>query len=224
MSDPSPAKALLPAVQIAFIAAAAAAVFSFVTVTKEGELRRRCTALCSLRPEYAGADRKAPDFALKDMNGKELRLSELRGKVVVMNFWTKTCNPCLKEMPAIAELAKVLRPKKDVALITVSTDEGPHEVKDLLHSLLGEEPPFPVLFDPDSKVVGGQFGTHLYPETWVIDQRGIIRARFDGARDWTSAAVVEVVEHIRGGGYCPVEIKDGKPRGEAAALCAASSG
>src|SRR6218665_2158083 len=92
--------------QIGFVAVAAVAVYSFVTVAKEGELRRRCAPLCLLRPEYAGAAKRAPDFELADMSGAKVKLSQYRGKVVVLNFWTKTCGPCLEEMPEIADLAK----------------------------------------------------------------------------------------------------------------------
>src|SRR6478609_5495528 len=167
MAESNLTKTLLPIAQIAFIAVAAGLVFQFVTVTREGELRRRCTALCTLRPEYAGADRRAPSFTLKDMNGQDVRLEAFRGRTVVLNFWTKTCGPCMKEMPAFAELAKVLKERKDVAVLTISTDEGPDSVRDVLKTVLREDPPFPVLFDPDSKVVGEKFGTHLFPETWI---------------------------------------------------------
>lgn len=215
-----PGKALFSVVQIAFIAAAALVVFMFVSVGREGESRRRCGALCALRPAYAGTSLRAPAFALRDMNGREISLESFRGQVVVLNFWTKTCGPCMQEMPALAELAKILRSRPDVALVTVSTDEGPDDVRDALKVALHEDPPFPVLFDPEgTKVVGGKYGTRLFPETWILDARGVVRARFDGGRDWTNAAVIEVVDQIRAGGFCPVEIKDGKAQGEAARLC-----
>jgi peroxiredoxin len=212
--------------QLGFAAVAALLVYSFVSVAKEGELRRRCTASCLLRPAYMGADRKAPDFVLKDMSGKDVSLSSYAGKVVVLNFWTKTCGPCLEEMPELADLTEVLRDRRDVAVLTVSTDDGPDDVRDTLKTVLPtrKEAPFPVLFDPDSKVVGAKYGTHLFPETWIIDKRGVIRARFDGAREWTNPAVVELIDQIRKGGWCPLEVKDGRTTGEAAGLCAEIGG
>lgn len=148
-------------------------------------------------------------------------MASLRGKVVVLNFWTKTCGPCLQEMPELLELAKILRPKTDVVLLTVSTDDGPSDVADTLKSVLREEAPFPVLFDPDSRVVGAKFGTHLFPETWIIDKRGVVRARFDGARDWSNSTVVEFVDDLREGGDCAVEVREGKvsSSGDAARAC-----
>lgn len=108
-------------------------------------------------------------------------------------------------------------------LLTVSTDESWEDVATALKGVLrGQEPPFPVLFDPESKIVGEKFGTKLFPETWVIDPRGVIRARFDGPRDWTNATVVELVEQIRNNGYCPVEVdpsRQGRFIGEGAKIC-----
>jgi peroxiredoxin len=194
--------------QLAFVACAAFAVYSFVTVAREGERRRTCTAECLIKPDYAGAERKAPSFTLKDLKGQDVSLDSYRGKVVVLNFWTKSCGPCLEEMPSIAELTRILQPKTDVAVVTVSTDEGPADVLDTLKSILHEDvPPFTVLFDPDGeKVVGGKFGTKLFPETWIIDKQGIVRARFDGGREWSNPAVIEFVDQVRGGDFCPLKV------------------
>jgi len=78
--------------------------------------------------------------------------------------------------------------------------------------------------DPDAKTVRGKYGTSLYPETWIIDKTGVIRARFDGAREWSNATVVELVNQIRGGGYCPVEARNGKFVGASVGMCEGLSG
>jgi peroxiredoxin len=199
-----------PAAQVGFVVAAAVLVYSFVAVAREAETRRKCSSICLLHPNYAGADRKMPSFKLGDMNGKEVSSEAFLGKVLILNFWTKTCGPCLQEMPELVELAKILRGRTDVALVTISTDEGPSDVVDTLKSVIREDAPFPILFDPDSKVVSGKFGTHLFPETWIVDPRGVIRARFDGAREWSSSMVVELIEDLRAGAYCPVKFREGK--------------
>lgn len=218
-------KSLLgPIAQVAFVSLAAVAVYSFVSVAKDGELRRRCAPTCVLRPTYAGYAKVAPDFTLKDLSGRDVSLKSYRGKVVVLNFWTKTCGPCMEEMPEIADLARIFAPTRDVAVVTISTDETAKEADDTLRALLRERAPFTTLMDPDLKVVRDRFGTSLYPETWIIDKDGVIRARFDGARAWSNAAVVQMVEQIRAGGYCPVEAKDGRFVGEAAKMCDALGG
>jgi peroxiredoxin len=205
---------------LAFVALAAVLVYSFVNVAREGETRRQCSAMCIVRPEYAGADRKAPDFSLKGMKGETVSLSSYRGKVVILNFWTKTCGPCLEEMPELADLTRVLESRSDVAVLAVSTDEGPDAVRDTLKSVLrGDTPPFTVLFDPETDTVQGKFGTHLFPETWIIDKRGVIRARFDGQRRWSDPTFVELVDQLRNNGYCKIEVKEGQPQGEGKRIC-----
>jgi peroxiredoxin len=205
--------------QILFILVAAVAVYGFVHAAQNDQRSTGCKAMCALRPAYAGRDRLAPDFELPDMNGKPVRLSSFRGKTVFLNFWTKTCGPCLEEMPALAELGRIARSRNDIVLLTVSTDEGPDDVRDALKVALNGDPPFPVLFDPESKVVLDKYGTQLFPETWIIDPNGIIRARFDGARDWSNSLAIDVGEMVSRWGGCPVEIFKGQPRGGFAGLC-----
>jgi peroxiredoxin len=205
--------------QIAFVIVASLFVYGFVSVTKEGELRRVCSAPCLLRPDYMAAERRAPGFALKDMRGNTVTLESLRGKVVVLNFWSKTCGPCLEEMPDLADLTKILADRSDVAVIAVSVDEGVEDVRPTLQTVLRGDPPFTVLFDPDSSVVGNKYGTHLYPETWFIDKRGVIRARFDGAREWSNSLVVNYIDALRGGDYCAVKIDGRSLGGRAGKIC-----
>jgi peroxiredoxin len=206
-------------VQVAFVVLAALFVYGFVAVSKEGEARRVCGAPCYLHPDYLAADRLAPNFTLKDLHGKTVSLEGLKGKVVLLNFWSKTCGPCLEEMPELSDLTKILADRSDVAVVTVSSDDGPEDVKPTLQTVLHGEPPFAVLFDPDGKVIGGKYGTHLYPETWLIDKRGVIRARFDGAREWTSPLVINFIDALRSGDYCPVKIDGKSLGGKAGRIC-----
>jgi thiol-disulfide isomerase/thioredoxin len=221
--EPSPPVGPIVA-QLAFVVVAALFAYGFVSVSKEGETRRVCSAPCFLHPDYMAAERRAPAFALKDLRGNTVTLESMRGKVVVLNFWTKTCGPCLEEMPEIAELAKVVRDRPDVAVVTVSVDDGPDDVKPTLQTVLRGEPPFDVLFDPESTTVREKFGTRLFPETWFIDKEGVIRARFDGAREWASPLVVDYIDALRRGDYCAVKIDGRTLGGKAARLCSEMTG
>jgi len=210
--------------QVLFIVLATVTVFSFVQAARNDQRRTSCTALCAMVPNYAGQNRSAPDFELPDMNGDMVSLSSYRGKTVVLNFWTQTCRPCLEEMPSIAELAKIAQKRDDFVVLTVSTDEGPDAVRDALKVALGGDPPFPVLFDPESEIVHDKYGTKLYPETWIIDPNGIIRARFDGPRDWSSALAIEIADKISTpGSACLVEFERGKAVGRFAGICSDES-
>lgn len=207
-------------VELAFIGCAALGVYGFVTAAKDGETRRSCTSLCALRPAYAARNRLAPDFELPSMNGGKVKLSSYRGKTVILNFWTKTCRPCLEEMPSIADLAKALKAHPNVVLVTVTTDESAADARDTLRSVLGGgDPPFEVLIDSESEVVRDKFGTKLFPETWFIDKQGVIRARFDGGRSWASPLTVDLAESLDNPLQCGVIFDEGKPRGPMANLC-----
>jgi peroxiredoxin len=203
-----------------FIVVAATAVYSFVSMAKDSETRRACVPVCAMRPTYAARNRMAPDFTLPDADGKQIKLSQYRGKTVILNFWTTTCQPCLEEMPSLADLAKVLAKRDDVVVLTVSTDLTKDVALSALQTLLHEpKVPFTVLFDPESTVVHDKFGTELFPETWVIDPKGVIRARFDGARDWSNALVFDLIESFARPVTCGLEFQAGKPVGVEAAIC-----
>ena len=208
-----------PLAQLAFIVLAATSVYMFVSTAHDAETRKACVPLCAMHPSYAGRNRTVPDFELPDLDGRSVRLSRYRGKTIVLSFWTSTCQPCLDEMPSLAELAGVLDQRRDVVLLTVSTDAEPAAIQRTLWSTLRAPPPFEVLVDPQAAVVGGKFGTHLFPETWVIDPHGIIRARFDGARDWASALVLDLVDSIAQPFGCDVEFQAGAPDAWSEEIC-----
>jgi len=205
--------------QLAFIAVAAVAVYGFMRTGVDAERRRSCGSLCALRADYAGSDRFAPAVDLEALGGGRIRLADYRGRVVVLNFWTKHCPPCLEEMPSLAELALAVRHRDDVAVVTVSTDETREEVGETVTSVLGGPPPFPVLLDPGAQVVTGKFGTELFPETWFIAPDGIIRARLDGPRDFTSPVVMDLIESLLLPTACPADFLGGVPVGFFADVC-----
>jgi peroxiredoxin len=202
------------------MALAGFAVFAFISMARDAETRRACVPVCAMRPSYAGTNRLAPDFQLPAADGSKVRLSELRGKTVVLNFWTTTCQPCLEEMPSLADLARILSKRKDVVVLTISTDASKETAMSALQTLLREpKPPFTVLLDPESTVVHDKYGTSLYPETWIVDPSGVIRARFDGARDWSNAMVLDLIESFQRPIACGVEFESGRPRGAEAIIC-----
>jgi peroxiredoxin len=205
--------------QLVFIAVAAIAVYGFVRTGIDAERRRSCGPLCTLGPDYAARNRLAPDFELDALGGGRVRLSELRGRAVILNFWTKHCRPCLEEMPSLAELGRTLQGREDLALVTICTDETREDVAGTLTQVLGGEPPFAVLLDPEAEIVTGRFGTKLFPETWLIDPDGIIRARFDGPRDWADPLAVDLAESLLLPTSCPVEFTQRAPVGPFASLC-----
>lgn len=147
---------------------------------------------------YMGDDRLAPDFTVVDRHGEPWKLSDHAGKVVVMNFWTITCAPCVEEMPSLDQLAQLVGDRDDVEVVAISTDQGWSDVEPVFahYEVRNEEPAIRVLFDPDKSVVNGKFGTALFPETWVIDPDGVIRLRIDGPRNWTDPQVLDLIDQL----------------------------
>ena len=184
------------------------AVFLFATALADGEVRRReaplramlgneaYEALAAGQPSgqhYMGRDRGAPDFELPSSQGGTFRLSEQRGKVVILNFWTVTCQPCVEEMPSLVSLATMLEGRDDIVLAAITIDPDWETAR----SVVPQGSPLTVLLDPDRAVVRDLFGTRMYPETWIIDSRGIIRLRVDGRRDWSSPLAMQIFEGYR---------------------------
>ena len=144
-------------------------------------------------PHYLGASLSAPDFTLPKQGGGEWKLSDQRGKVIVMNFWTVTCRPCIQEMPTIELLAQITEAWGDVEVVAVSTDRSWAEVE----AIIPPSSKIVSLLDDKREVVTDAFGTKLFPETWIIDKRGVVRFRFDGAFDWASPVALDLIRAYR---------------------------
>lgn len=144
-------------------------------------------------PHYLGASLLAPDFTLPMQDGREWRMSDQRGKVVVMNFWTVTCRPCIQEMPTIELLAEITEDWGDVEVVAVSTDRSWAEAE----TIIPRSSRITSLLDSERRVVSGQFGTKLFPETWIIDANGLVRFRFDGALDWSDPLALDLIRAYR---------------------------
>jgi len=152
-------------------------------------------ALAAAGGLYALANRGprlAPDFAVPDVAGRAVRLSALRGKVVVLNLWTTWCPPCRDEMPSLERLHARLR-DRNFALLAVSEDEeGRRTVEPFLKEMSLS---FPVLIDPEHQV-GDRYGVWGYPETFIIDRNGYLVERVIGPRSWDSPESVKALEAL----------------------------
>lgn len=112
----------------------------------------------------------APDFTLKADSGKNMRLHELRGTVVMINFWATWCGPCREEMPKLEELHRQYH-KAGFTLLGVNLDDTPGNAIDMAKKL-GVS--FPILFDKD-KQVSKLYRVSAMPMTVLIDRDGKIR-------------------------------------------------
>src|SRR5204862_9678 len=134
----------------------------------------------------------APDFVVPDLAGRTVRLSGLRGKVVVLNLWATWCAPCIEEMPSMERLYAELR-EADFALLAVSQDEdGKRVVAPFVERM---HLSFPVLLDPERQV-GDRYGVTGYPETFVIDRNGYVVEHVIGPRDWAAPGEIAALQAL----------------------------
>jgi peroxiredoxin len=112
----------------------------------------------------------APDFASKSDNGRNVRLSELRGQVVLINFWASWCSPCRQELPLLSKLYAQYR-GAGFTLLGVNVDDNRKDAESMLKRLNLK---FPTLFD-GSKNVAKLYGVDTMPATLVIDRDGRVR-------------------------------------------------
>jgi thiol-disulfide isomerase/thioredoxin len=115
---------------------------------------------------------KAPDFSAKDLNGNQVKLSDLKGKVVVLDFWASWCVPCKKSMPHLIELYENNKADSLVVLgINVDTDrEKINEFQSAINSVIS----FPLIFDKDSKIPP-LYNVEGMPTTVIINKEGVIK-------------------------------------------------
>jgi peroxiredoxin len=112
----------------------------------------------------------APDFALKSSTGENLRLSEYRGNVVMINFWATWCGPCRQEMPLLDELYTRYA-RVGFSLLGVNIDDDSRRAMQMIEEL-GVS--FPVLFD-SRKEVSQLYQVEAMPATVLVDREGIVR-------------------------------------------------
>jgi len=161
---------------------------------------------CALLPLYGAAEQpplshtmtaqsppvQAPDFEAPTTHGVK-KLSDYRGKVVMLNFWATWCPPCRREMPSLERLYSKLK-DKGFAVIAVNQFEDP----DLVFEFTGRlslSPTFPILFDRDSSVAE-QFGVKGLPTTYLLDKEGRVRYRAIGGREFDHAEIEAMIKEL----------------------------
>ena len=141
-----------------------------------------------LRPWSGGA---APALELTDAEGAVHRLSDYRGKAVLINFWATWCAPCREEMPSIESLRLSMQ-GKPFAVLAVNVGQSGRVARDFARNLmLG----FPLLLDSDTRTAKA-WGAKVLPASFVIDPQGKIRYSYYGDLDWSSPEVRAKIEAL----------------------------
>ncbi len=136
---------------------------------------------------------QAPDFLLEDVDGKKRRLSDLRGKVVLVNFWATWCPPCRHEMPSIERLSHILK-DADFAILAVNVAENLETVFSFTGTL-DSTPTFPIVFDTDSRVLKA-WPVRGLPTTFILDKQGRVAYRAVGGREFDDPAILAQIRGL----------------------------
>ncbi len=132
----------------------------------------------------------APDFTVTDSE-RTVALKDLRGKVVVLNFWATWCPPCVEEMPSLVRMQRELK-DKGVTVLAVSVDDDARQYHQFL-----DKNKVDLLTVRDPRQQSNElYGTFKFPETYIIDRQGVLRRKFIGAVDWTKPDVVEYLSKL----------------------------
>jgi cytochrome c biogenesis protein CcmG/thiol:disulfide interchange protein DsbE len=145
---------------------------------------------CYSGTKPARIDSSAPDFVLQD-GARKIALHDYQGQVVVLNFWATWCPPCVEEMPSLVEMQQRVKDKGITVLaVSLDVDSGAYQkfLKDHGINLT-------TVRDPDQKS-NALYGTFKFPETFVIDRKGVIRRKFIGAIDWNDPQIVKYLTSL----------------------------
>ena len=156
-----------------------------------------CDNSTSQQPVFHGGlvGKQAPDFTLLDMQGRQVSLSQFRGKVVILNFWATWCPPCRKEMPSMERLYRDFK-EKDMVMLAVNVDEnGKQAVREFLRRMPYS---FPILLDNEN-IAQNSYGVFRFPESFVIDRNGVVIEKIIGARNWLSGPTFKLINFLLNG-------------------------
>jgi len=131
------------------------------------------------------------DFSLMDINGQQFTLSQFKGKIVFLNFWTTWCPECRNEMPSMEKLQRKLK-GQNFAMIAVNLQEPTLRVKDFLKQY---QLTFSILLDTKGKIAQ-QFGIRAIPTTYILDKDGGIIGKAFGSRHWDSKESIALFENL----------------------------
>jgi peroxiredoxin len=126
----------------------------------------------------------APDFELKNLEGNPIKLSSLKGKKVILNFWASWCPPCRQEMP---DMEKFYLDQKDkgIEILAVNLTNAEKSREDVTNFMRTNSITFPVVLDENGKV-GQLYNVASIPASFIIDSQGVIRRELVGPMTYNS--------------------------------------
>ncbi len=136
--------------------------------------------------------KSAPDIAVRALNGADLRLSQLKGRVVLLNFWATWCPPCREEIPSMMRLNAAMA-DRPFQMVAISLDEGGRTAIESFFRANGYL--LPAYTDVEGRAADA-FGVTGVPETFLIDKQGIVVRKIIGPLVWDAPEVISYVEDL----------------------------
>ncbi len=134
---------------------------------------------------------QAPTIRLQDYHGSSYAFDEHKGQVVLVNFWASWCKPCVEEIPSLHRLrARIEDPAFEI--VTVNVGEERDRIANFLERVPVE---LPLLLDIDSKVAK-EWKIYVYPSSYLVDDRGLIRFAYLGALEWDSPEIIAIIQNL----------------------------
>jgi len=131
----------------------------------------------------------APDFTVNDPSNP-VHLANYRGKVVLVNFWASWCGPCVEEWPSMVALQERM---PQITILAIDQDDNISDYTGFLET----HPPGKMVLSRDAGFHAADlYGTHQFPETFVVDRNGIVRRKFIGAQDWSSPEILDFLSKL----------------------------
>ena len=144
---------------------------------------------CNDQPKLRFIGSQAPDFTVRDTDHK-VTLHDYRGKIVILNFWSAHCAPCIAEMPSLVQLQKRMGDKITVVGVAVDTTNDEYHAFLQKHGI-----DFLTVLD-SAKDSYNLYGATGYPETTIIDRDGRVRRKFVFAENWMSPEIVDYLQKL----------------------------
>lgn len=138
---------------------------------------------------------EAPEFNLEDQDGNFLKMSDYKGKVVIVNFWATWCPPCREEMPSMERLYREFE-SQGLVMLAVNVEANG---KQMVAKFLQKTPhSFPILLDSDN-IAQNAYGVFRFPESYIIDRNGVVVEKIIGGRDWMSGSIFKLIKFLISG-------------------------
>lgn len=131
----------------------------------------------------------APEFSITADNGKTVSIPNFGGKLLLLNFWASWCGPCAEETPSLSKFAQTYA-AKGVVVLGISVDKEPQAYQRFLQRYA------PTFLTARDLKIHEDFGTYMYPETYIIDAKGHVMMKIAEPADWMDPKVTQYIDSL----------------------------